>query len=224
LLVTTAILVIAMVAYLHLGTPSGFAANQVDAMRYVADLLGDGLWRPLIIVTVLISTASTLWTTILYLSRSAYAMGRDGVLPRALGRLDARSEPLWSLAVVGVLTTICELITGFSPTAADALTTVLNVSSVFLGLLFVFSGAAAVRLFWKERAKRWGGVVIPAAGSIALLAVIGATIAFEERSLQYCAIAGVCLGVPFAAWRGRKTAGKAAGQPPGYCEPTALAP
>jgi amino acid transporter len=150
-------------------------------------------------------------------------MGRDAVLPRALGSLDARSEPLWSLAGVGLLATVCELLTGFSATAADALSAVLNASSVFLGLLFIFSAAAAVRLFW-ERPGRWAGVVLPAVGSVALLAVVGATVAFEERSLQYYAIGGVCLGVPFAAWRGRKTVGKAAGQPPGHSEPTALAP
>lgn len=224
LLVTTAILVIAMTAYLHLGSAAGFAANQADAMRYVADLLGNGLWRSAIITTVLISTASTLWTTILYLSRSTYAMGRDGVLPRLLGTLDVRSEPLWSLAIVGLLATACELLTGFSPTAADALTAVLNASSVFLGLLFIFSAAAAVRLFWTERRARLAGVVVPAMGCLALLAVVGATVAFEQRSLQYYAIGGVCLGVPFAAWRARKTVGKAAGQAPGHSEPTALAP
>jgi APA family basic amino acid/polyamine antiporter len=224
LLVTTAILVLAMSAYLHLGSAAGFAANQADAMRYVADLLGDGLWRPVIITTVLVSTASTLWTTILYLSRSTYAMGRDAVLPRLLGTLDARSEPLWSLGIVGLLATACELLTGFSATAADALTAVLNASSVFLGLLFIFSAAAAVRIFWKQRRERWAGLIIPALGSLALLAVVGATVAFEERSLQYYAIGGVCLGVPFAAWRGRKTVGKAAGQLPGHSEPTALAP
>jgi amino acid transporter len=224
LLITTVILALAMIAYLHLGSVAGFAQNQADAMRYVADLLGNEPWRPVIITTVLVSTASTLWTTILYLSRSTYAMGRDAVLPRVLGRLDVRSEPLWSLAIVGLLATVCEMLTGFSPTAADALTAVLNASSVFLGLLFVFSAAAAVRLFWREPSQRWTGVLIPAVGCAALLAVVGATVAFEDRSLQYYAIGGVCLGVPFAAWRGRKTVGKAAGQPPGHSEPTALAP
>jgi amino acid transporter len=224
LLVTTAILVAAMSAYLHLGSAAGFAANQADAMRYVAELLGNGLWRPIIITTVLVSTASTLWTTILYLSRSTYAMGRDAVLPRLLGTLDPRNEPLWSLGAVGLLATACELLTGFSTTAADALAAVLNASSVFLGLLFIFSAAAAVRIFWNRRDEVWTGVVIPALGSLALLAVVSATVAFEERSLQYYAIGGVCLGVPFAAWRARKTVGKAAGQPPGHSEPTALAP
>lgn len=70
-----------MAAYLHLGSAGGFAANQADAMRYVADLLGGGLWRPLIVTTVLVSTSSTLWTTVLYLSRSVFAMDGTACCP-----------------------------------------------------------------------------------------------------------------------------------------------
>lgn len=221
LVVTTAVLALTMGAFVRIGTPQGFNTNQADAMRYVAGLLGGGAWRPVIIATVMVSTSSALWTTILYLSRSVYAMGRDGVLPRALGTLDRRNEPLWSLAVVGVLATAFELVTGFSKTAADALTAVLNVSAVFLGLLFVCSAAAAARLFLARREAPWAGVAVPTAGFVALLAIIGATVAFENRTLQLYALAGLGLGVLFALWRGG--GGRTAGTPPGGFEPTALA-
>jgi amino acid transporter len=212
-----------MAAYLHLGSVRGFSDNQADAMRYVADLLGGGAWRPVIIATVLVSTSSTLWTTILYLSRSVYAMGRDGVLPSALGRLDARREPLWALAAVGVLVTLCEMVTGFSPTAADALGAVLNASSVFLGLLFILSAAAAVQMFRGRREALLGGVAAPMLGGLALTGVMAATILLEDGFLAYIALGGVLLGVPFSVWRG-SAVGKAAGALPGHCEPTALAP
>ncbi len=200
LVVTVVLLALCMVAYLHLGTPAGFAAHQADSLAYVSDLLGGGAWRFAIVVTVMLSTLSTLWTTILYLSRSVYAMGRDGVLPRVLGRLDGRSEPLWALAAVAGLVTACELVTGFSPSAAEQLDVLVNASSVFLGLLFVFSAAAAARRFWPSRS-----VVLPLLGAVALLAVLGATIGSENRPLQWDAWAGVLLGIPFAFWRGRAT-------------------
>jgi amino acid transporter len=201
LLLTTVVLVACMYAFLHIGSLQGFADNQADSLAYVGELLGGGAWRLAIVVTVLLSTLSTLWTTILYLSRSVYAMGRDGVLPRALGRLDARNEPLWSMLAVAVLVTLCELITGFSKSAADQLTTVLNASSVFLGLLFVLSAAAAARRFWGEPAARLGGVLVPLLGAFALLGVLVATVVTEDRSLQGYACAGAVLGIPFALWR-----------------------
>jgi amino acid transporter len=161
----------------------------------------------------MISTLSTLWTTILYLSRSVFAMGRDGVLPRVLGSLDHREEPLWSLVVVAFLVTACELVTGFSKTAADQLTLIVNASSVFLGLLFVFSAAASARQFWGERGMRVTGVTVPLIGAIALLGVLAATILLEDRLLQWYAWAGVGLGIPFALWRGRKLPGREVGPP-----------
>jgi amino acid transporter len=207
LAISTTVLVACMYAYLHLGSLQGFANNQADALAYVGELLGGGWWRLAIVMTVLISTLSTLWTTILYLSRSVYAMGRDRVLPRVLGSLDLRDEPLWALVAVAVLVTVCELITGFSKSAADQLQLVLNASSVFLGLLFVLSAAAAVRRFWGERAAVLGGVLIPFLGAAALLAVLAATVVFEDRTLQLYACAGVLLGIPFALWRGRTLRG-----------------
>lgn len=206
LIVTTVLLVGCMYAYLHLGSLRGFTGNQADALAYVGSRLGGGVWRLAIVVTVLLSTLTTLWTTILYLSRSVYAMGRDGVLARAVGTLDRRNEPFVSLAMVTVLVTLCELITGFSRSAADQLQLVLNASSVFLGLLFVLTALAAVRRFGGEPAARLGGAVVPLAGAVALLAIIAATIAVEPATLQRYALGGLALGVPFALLRGRKAA------------------
>jgi len=201
LLVTTAILTLAIVSYMRLAPPAGFAANQTDALAYVGDLLGGGVWRWLIVVAVLVSTCSTLWTTILYLSRSVFAMGRDGLLPRALGRLDGRSEPLIALAAIAVLSTVCQLITGLSQSAGAQLGLVVDISSVFLGLLFVMSAAACVRRFLGARGEALGGVLVPALGAAALLAVVVATVALADPTPRYYAWAGVLLGIPFAWWR-----------------------
>ncbi len=207
LIASTVVLLLCMMAYQHLGTQRGFVENQADALAYVGTLLGSGVWRTAIVVTVLLSTLTTLWTTVLYLSRSVFAMGRDGLLPRRLGALDERSEPLVSLAVVTVLVVICELVTGFSKSAADQLTLVLNASSVFLGLLFVLTAGAAIRRFARDPAARLGAVVVPLLGALALLAVIVATIALEDRRLQLYAWGGIALGIPFALWRGRARQG-----------------
>jgi len=198
LLITTVVLMAAMVSYLHLGTPAGFAANADDVFEYVGDLLGGGAWHWAIVTTVLVSTCSTLWTTILYLSRSVYAMGRDGVLPRRLGHLDHRAEPLVALVVIAVLTAICQLATGLSPTVNDQLTIVVNISAVFLGLLFVCSAAACVRRFWRVPGAALLGVWVPAAGGLALVAVLAGTVAFEPLVPKLYALGGVLLGIPFA--------------------------
>lgn len=217
LFVTTAVLLLSMTAFLHLASPALFAAHSDDAMAYVGTLLGSPFWRFAIVCAVMLSTLSTLWTTILYLSRSVFAMGRDGVLPRALGKRDVRSEPLWALAIVGIIVTVCQVLVGFSKSAADQLTLVVNGSSVFLGLLFAASAAAAVRRFVGVRERRLARVLIPAAGAIGLLAVIAATIFTEDAVLRRYAWVLLGVGIPFALWRGR-----AIPRPPEQTAPASL--
>jgi amino acid transporter len=205
LVATTAILLGAMAAFLHVGSVAGFTAHQSDAMTYVASRLGGGGWRLAIDVTVLVSTAATLWTTILYLSRSVYAMGRDGVLPRPIGVLDARGVPVNSLLVVFVCVTGFTFLTGFWPSANDVLNLVLNGTAVFLGALFAMSTLSAIKLL----ANRPGetplqAYVIPGFAALALLAIVGVDIAESEAKTRTVELAGLALGIPFALWRGRR--------------------
>jgi amino acid transporter len=203
LIASTLILVACMFAYMHLGTIAGFTSNASDALAYVGDALGGTWWRPLIVITVLLSTLTTLWTTVLYLSRSVYAMGRDHVLPSKLGVLDARNEPLTALTIITIVTILFELVTGLSKSANEQLQLVLNASSVFLGLLFVLTALAAVRRFLGTRVERLSGVVLPAVGAVALGGVLIATIALEDRVLAAYAWGGLFLGIPFSLLRGR---------------------
>lgn len=206
LLATAAVLFFCMIAYMRLGGVAGIAANQTDALAFVGDRLGGGVWRVAIVVTVLTSSLSALWTTILYLSRSVYAMGRDGVLPAAFGSLDRRNEPFWALLGVALVATLCDLVTGYSPSANAQLTLVLNGSSLFLGLLFAFSALACVRRFFREPSARLAGVTVPLLGAALLLAVIGLSVAAEIPLLRWYAGLGVACGLIFALWRGRATA------------------
>jgi amino acid transporter len=203
LVVTAVILLLAMGAYLHVGSVAGFSANQTDAMSYVADRLGGPAWHIAIVATVLVSTAATLWTTVLYLSRSVYAMGRDGVLPRTFGRLDRRSMPTNSLLLVFFGVTAFTLLTGFWPTAASVLDLVLNGTSVFLGALFCMSAFAAIKLLGRTPdVPPLQRIVIPAFGAIALAAVIAVGIVQSDAITRRIEIGGLLLGIPFAYWRG----------------------
>jgi len=205
LVATTVVLLIAMAAYLHVGTVAGFAANQTDAMAYVASRLGGAGWRVAIDVTVLISTAATLWTTVLYLSRSVYAMGRDGVLPHAFGKLDRRAVPRNSLLLVFGCVAAFTLLTGFWPTAAGVLNLVLNGTSVFLGALFCLSALSAIKLLaTKPGESRLATSTIPAFGAAALAAILAIDIVQSDATTRWIEVAGLVLGVPFALWRGRR--------------------
>jgi amino acid transporter len=129
-----------------------------------------------------------------------YAMGRDGVLPAALGKLDHAGKPTVSLAVVSVAVTAVTLMNGFWPAAASALQFVVGGSAVFLGLLFFGSTAAAVRL---SATLREGpvGIAVAGVGAISLLAILTTALVQSDPMTQRIDLGLLLLGLPFAAWR-----------------------
>src|SRR6202011_3784717 len=167
LALTTILLLAATWAFTRTGSAAGFAAHESDALAYVGALLGGG-WTKLLSITVLVSLAASLQTTLVYLSRSVYAMGRDGLLPRALGELDRRAEPAASIALITLLSVGFTLTAGVSPTANDAFQLVLKGTSWFIGVLFVMTAAAAVRVFAPERTARWSAPVLPGVAAVAV--------------------------------------------------------
>lgn len=207
LLATAALLLACMIAYLRVGTPAGFADHSEDALAYVGAGLGGG-WPTALAATVLVSIMATLQTTMLYLSRSVFAMGRDGVLPRALGATDPRGNPAAAVWAVTLGVVPCVLATGLWPSARAAYDLVLSGSAVFLGVVFMLSAAAAIRTFAGARDGRLTGVVVPGIGAVALAAILAVAVAQSSGPTRLCVAAGALLGLPLAARRAGRGRGR----------------
>jgi amino acid transporter len=193
-----------MLAFLRIGTLDGFADHEGDAMAYVAAQLGGPAWRIAVTVTVLISLAAALQATLVYLTRSFYAMGRDGVLPASFGRLDPRDQPVFGIVVMTAIGIVCTLASGLSPNVKKAFDFILSGTSVFLGILFMLSAAAAVRIFFGERDRRFSGVVLPALGTLALAFVLAVSFVQDDGDTRIFIVSAALAGVPLALWRGRR--------------------
>ena len=203
LLVTAAVLLLCMTAFLRVGTATGYAANEGDAMAYVGATLGGGPWRIAITITVLVSLAASLQTTLVYLTRSFFAMGRDGLLPTALGTLDARDQPRRAIVLLTALGMAFTLGSALWPNLRDAFTFILGGTSVFLGVLFLLSSAAAVRLFAHDRSARLDGVALPAVAAVVLAIVLSASLWQDDVPTREFIIGAALLGFPLARWRAR---------------------
>ena len=208
LALTTGVLLAAISAFTRVGSAAGFAAHEDDALAYIGDLLG-GPWRPVLAVTVLVSLAAALQTTLIYLSRSIYAMGRDGVLPRALGRLDGRAEPAAAIVLISAVSVLFALIAGLSPTAKGAFDVALQGTSWFLGLLFVMSALTAVRFFAVQGTARWSGALLPGTAAVALSLILAIGFGRDDTITRGFIAASAIIGLPLALWRGRVVRGSA---------------
>jgi amino acid transporter len=202
LLLTAVVLWICMSAFLRIGTLDGFAAHEADAMAYVGEAIGGGPWRIAITATVLVSLAASLQTTLVYLSRSFFAMGRDGVLPARFGALDRREQPAFGVVLLTAIGVAGTLASALSPSIRAAFTFILSGTAVFLGVLFLLSAAAAVRIFARERTARLDGVVLPGIATLALLGVLAVSVELADRPTQIFLLVTALAGLPFAWWRG----------------------
>ena len=140
---------------------------------------------------------ASLQTTIVYLSRSVYAMGRDGVLPGGLGRLDRRETPTASIIAVAAVVLAFTLATGFSKSARDAYAIVLSGSAVFLGALFMLSTAAAVRMTRT--------LLVPLLATVSLGSIIVVAVVQSDIPTRIFIVGGALVGLPLALWRSRRT-------------------
>jgi amino acid transporter len=210
LLLSAVVLWLCMIAFMRVGTLDGFAANEGDAMAYVGLQLGGNVWRVVIAATVLVSLAASLQTTLVYLTRSFFAMGRDGVLPSALGKLDAREQPTRAIVLMTGAGMAFTLASGVSPTIRAAFDFILSGTSVFLGILFIMRGAAAVRTFGAQRRGRLTGVIVPLIGIAALVVILAFSFVQSDANTRIFIIGAALAGVPLAAWRARVAARGAA--------------
>jgi len=204
LLLTAAILWLCMSSFLRVGTLDGFTQNEADSLAYVGASLGGGGWRLALTATVLVSLAAALQATLIYLSRSLYSMGRNGVVPAALGRLDRRGQPTFAVALLTALGIAGTLAGGASPSINAAFAFILSGTSFFLGVLFLLSAAAAVRIFAGDASARWSGAIWPGLGSLALIAILGTSLVQSDGATRTFIALAAAAGVPLALWRGRK--------------------
>ncbi len=201
----SAILLVCMIGYMRLGSIAGLAEHTEDSLAYVGAQLGGGGWSIAIEATVLVSLMAALQATVVYLSRSVYAMGRDGVLPPAIGRLDRRGMPAASIVAVTAVVLAFTLATAFSKNARDAYGIVLNGSVIFLGVLFMFSTAAAARTFASEPRERWAGVVVPLFATVSLGAILVVAVMQSDVPTRIFIAGGALIGLPLAVWRSRRS-------------------
>jgi amino acid transporter len=206
LLLTAIVMWICMTSFVRVGTLDGFTQHEADALAYVGTNLAGGAWRLALTATVLVSLAAAMQATLIYLSRSLYAMGRNGVLPGAFGALDRRGQPAFAVATLTAIGIAGTLASGAWPSVGAAFSFILSGTSVFLGVLFFLTALAAVRLFAHDASARWTGVILPGIGALALAAILGVSLLQSDSPTRLFIAVAALAGIPLAWWRGRRWA------------------
>ena len=202
LVLTVALILGCMIAFMHAAPVAGLATHTDDTLAYVATLLGGGWRSTVMIATVLVSTAATLWTTQLGISRGIFSMARDRLFPSALTAVHpVFGTPYVAIAAVNAGVFVITVLTGLLPSASNALTEVVNATAVLLNLTFILTGASCIVHFVRKGTPvtDMTRVVLPALGTIAIAALLDLNFRSQSPLDQVIAAVTIGLGVAYAA-------------------------
>ena len=148
LLVVTAMYVIAFFLFFSLVPLPALIGHQTNVLAYFATVVAPGWAAKAMIVGILASTASGLWLTHFILNRSLFAMARDQVIPRRLGRVHPKFRTPWLLVVmVTVAEVIVTTILTNVPNVSSFFNIMLQTAGLFLSIVFVFYNLSALVYF-----------------------------------------------------------------------------
>lgn len=202
LILTVVLILICMIAFLRIAPLGGLSQHSDDSLAYIAARLGGGWRSTAMIATVLVSTAATLWTTQLGISRGIFSMARDRLFPNALTSVHPIfGTPYVAIAAVNAGVFVITILTGLLPSASSALNEVVNATAVLLNLTFILTGASCVVHFVRKGVPLTDmtRVVLPAIGTVAIAALLDLNFRHQSPLDQGIAAVTILLGVGYAA-------------------------
>ncbi|WP_328398618.1 APC family permease [Streptomyces sp. NBC_00390] len=115
----------------------------------VLGALGEAIWPgiggKLLVIAVLLSTVATLETTLIQVTRSLFAMGRDRTMPAVLGRVHRRWNTPWAaVAVVGVVAVVMFAASMALGSVGDVLAAAVAAIGLQIAFYYGLAGIAAV--------------------------------------------------------------------------------
>ncbi|MFJ8586396.1 APC family permease [Streptomyces sp. NPDC093595] len=125
------------------------AGEAASGGANVLALLGDAIWPggggKLLVLAVLLSTVATLETTLIQVTRSLFAMGRDRTMPAALGTVHRRWNTPWvAIAVVGAVALALFAAATALGSVGDILRAAVHAMGLQIAFYYGLAGIAAV--------------------------------------------------------------------------------
>jgi amino acid transporter len=181
-------------------TASQISHNSAD----VLDVLGQQVWPGaggrLIVVAVILSTVATLETTLIQVTRTLFAMGRDGTLPRALGRIHPRWRTPWvATVVIGVISIGLFVASNYVGSVSTILTDAINAIGLQITVYYGLAGLAVVVLYRRQVFRSLPNFLFmglwPLLGSIFMFVMFGESIPNIGGTADAVGLGALALGL-----------------------------
>ena len=191
-------------------TPDEIESESGNVLARLGDVILPGPGGKLLIVAVMLSTIATLETTLIQVSRSLFAMGRDNTVPAAFGRVHpTRQTPVFATGVVAVVSLVLFVVSNFLGSVGDVLSAAISALGLQIAFYYGLAGVAVVVTYRREIFKSFGNAMLiglwPLVGAAFLFWVFGESIRSNTAAVNGIGLGALALGIiPLTiAWRRR---------------------
>ena len=130
---------------------AGRDSEGVGIATALGSAVGGSATGKLMIIAVMLSTIATLETTLIQVSRSLFAMGRDNTLPKIFGTVDAkRRTPVVATAVVTVVSLLLFVGSGFIGSIENIMSDAIDAIGLQIAVYYGLAALAVTVAFRKQ--------------------------------------------------------------------------
>ncbi len=209
------LVVFALFETFTIGTNMVLSAKEIsNNAGNVLGVLGQAVWPgtggKLVVLAVILSTIATLETTIIQVTRTLFAMGRDNTMPKFLGRLDPkRKTPVLAALVVTVVSVGLFVGSNYIGSVGKILTDSINAIGLQIAVYYSLAGFAVVILYRKQMFRSVANFIFmglwPFVGAVFMGVMFFETIPNLNSTTLYVGLGALALGViPIAIYAIKK--------------------
>ncbi|MFJ6386723.1 APC family permease [Streptomyces sp. NPDC091972] len=183
--------------------------NDANVLAVLGEEVWPGWGGKLLIVAVMLSTIATLETTLIQVTRSLFAMGRDRTMPSALGRVHRRWNTPWvAIVVVGTVALLMFIASNALGSVGDILSDAISAIGLQIAVYYGLSGLAVVvayrKMLLKSPADFLLGGLWPLLGALFMFWVFVESLGELSTAAITIGVGGLAVGLVPMLWYWRR--------------------
>ncbi|MFF7071872.1 APC family permease [Streptomyces pseudovenezuelae] len=183
--------------------------NDANVLAVLGEEVWPGWGGKLLIVAVMLSTIATLETTLIQVTRSLFAMGRDRTMPSALGKVHRRWNTPWvAIVVVGAVALLMFIASNALGSVGDILSDAISAIGLQIAVYYGLSGLAVVvayrRMLLKSPADFLLGGLWPLLGALFMFWIFVESLGELSTAAITIGVGGLAVGLVPMLWYWRR--------------------
>ncbi|MFD4599470.1 APC family permease [Streptomyces sp. NPDC058464] len=185
------------------------AANDANVLGVLGDEIWPGWGGKLLIVAVMLSTIATLETTLIQVTRSLFAMGRDRTMPTALGKVHRTwNTPHVAIAVVGAVALTLFIASNALGSVGEILSDAISAIGLQIAVYYGLAGLAVVVAYRKMLFRSAGNFLLgglwPLGGAVFMFWIFVESLGELSTAAIAIGIGGLAVGLVPMLWYWRQ--------------------